>query len=51
MVRSKESGVRSQESGVRKENEKRRMKKVFLLPVPCSLFPGQLRIALFSQIL
>jgi hypothetical protein len=40
--RSQESGVRSQESGVRRKEEQkkeeRRKKKIFLFPVPCSLF-------------
>jgi hypothetical protein len=40
--RSQESGVRSQESGGkknrRKKKEERRKKKIFLFPVPCSLF-------------
>jgi hypothetical protein len=40
--RSPESGVRSQESGVRRKEEQkkeeRRKKKIFLFPVPCSLF-------------
>jgi hypothetical protein len=35
--RSQESGVRSQEER-RKKKEERRKKKIFLFPVPCSLF-------------